>query len=163
MIAALLLAVQAAATPLPSAGQPPQRIYLTNCPQPVGDEIVVCGAPETQRLPLPDDSGPPDRPMPSNPEVTGIGALAAADPVCAARQGGCQVGVDLFGMGTAAVRLVGKLIDPDSCCDTPGEATNVGALIGDVAKAFRKKPDKTGRIAIALDAPPPSTAGRLSP
>ncbi|GGB36913.1 hypothetical protein GCM10011380_27880 [Sphingomonas metalli] len=162
MIAAVLLTLQAAtpAVRLPPPG-PPERIVLLNCPKSTGDEVVVCGE-STDALP-PEERGSKDRPRASNPDMTGIGALAAAAPVCGARQGGCASGVNLLGMGTAAVRLVGKLIDPDSCCDQPGEATSVGKLVGDVAKAFRKKPDKSQRVAIDLDAPPPSTAGRLTP
>lgn len=164
---ALLIALQTAAVPLPSASVPPQRIDLTNCPAGTGDDITVCGRRDNQRLPLPDERGPPDRPVPSNPDITGMGALVASDPVCAARQGGCQVGVDIFGMGTALVRLVGKAIDPDSCCERPGEATNVAMLVGDavkdVGKAFRKKPDKSQRVPIDLNAAPESTQGRLSP
>ena len=44
------------------------------------DEIVVCGqgVQPQPRLPLPGERGPPDRPMPSNPYLTGTGALGAA-------------------------------------------------------------------------------------
>lgn len=171
---ALLLAAGQVATPampLPAArtpGTPPQRIILSNCPDGVGGEIVVCGTPDKPRLPLPDERGPPDRPIPSNPGVTGMGALAQTETPCATLQGGCQAGVDIFGAGTAAIRLVGKLIDPDSCCERQGESTNPGMLIGDaiggLKRAFGKKPDKSGRVAISLDEPPRvSTEGRLLP
>lgn len=165
MIAALLLAVQVAspAVPRPVAGTPPQRIVLTDCPRPTGDDIVVCGQNGNPRLPLPDERGPPDGPAPSNPDLTGGAALAQTVTPCAASQGGCRSGINLFAAGTAAIRLVGKLVDPNSCCDTPGEATSVGALARDIGKAFRKKPDRSKRVAIDLDAPPPSTAGRLAP
>ncbi len=78
------------------------------------------------------------------------------------------MGVDVFGAGTAAIRLVGKLIDPDSCCERDGESTNPAMLIGDaiggLKRAFGKKPDRSGRVAIPLDDPPRvSTAGRLLP
>lgn len=128
---------------------------------PVRDEIVVCGstAATSPRLPLPGERGPPDRPMPSNPNLSGSGALAATSAPCAARSGGCTTGVDLFGGGTALVRLIGKVIDPDSCCEAPGEATNPFALAGDigsgVAGLFRGKPDKSNRIPIPLDDPAP--------
>ncbi len=168
---ALLAAAQLAATPavpLPSArspGTPPQRIILTNCPEGVDGEIVVCGAPDKPRLPLPDERGPPDGPR--RPTGDPRAALDAGDPgACALR--GCQVGVDVFGAGTAAIRLVGKLIDPDSCCERDGESTNPAMLIGDaiggLKRAFGKKPDRSGRVAISLDDPPRvSTAGRLLP
>lgn len=158
MIALLLLA-QAAAAP------PPQSHSVLHRPCTASDGDVVVCARRPERLPLPGERGPPDGPTPSNPDVTGVGAFDSAP--CAARQKGCQVGVDMFGAGTAAIRLVGKLIDPDSCCDRPGEGTNAGKLIGDavggVRKLFAKKPDTSNRVPIALDAPPPSTAGRLSP
>jgi hypothetical protein len=78
------------------------------------------------------------------------------------------VGVDMLGAGTAAIRLVGKLIDPDSCCERNGESTNPAMLVGDaiggLKRAFGKKPDKSGRVAIPLDDPPRlSNAGRLLP
>jgi hypothetical protein len=149
---ALLLLLQTA---------PPQSFSILHEPcASNGTEVVVC-ARKPDRLPLPNDRGPPDGPTPSNLDLTGMGALAPVP--CAARQRGCQVGVDVIGMGVAAVRLVGKIIDPKSCCDEPGQATNPVALIRDVAGAVRKKPDKAGRVRIVLDAPLPSTAGRLLP
>ncbi|KTF70081.1 hypothetical protein ACNFJ7_10235 [Sphingomonas sp. HT-1] len=122
------------------------------------NSIVVCGkGVNAPRLPLPDERGPPDRPMPSNPERTGIAALNATVEPCAARMEGCTVGVDLFGGTTAAVRLVGKLFDPDSCCEEPGESRNFFKLVGDAGKgigrAFRKKPDKSNRVPIDLSDP----------
>lgn len=120
-----------------------------------GDEdIVVCAtvAP-TPRLPLPDERGPPDRPAPSNPDLSGSGALAAAAAPCATLSGGCQSGVDLGSMGVAVIRGVGKLIDPDSCCEEPGEATSVGLLVRDIGRGVKKigrKKDKRERIPIAL-------------
>ncbi|GAA3706050.1 hypothetical protein GCM10022268_14530 [Sphingomonas cynarae] len=168
---ALLLAAGQVATPampLPAArtpGTPPQRIVLSNCPDGVDGEIVVCGTPDKPRLPLPDERGPPDGPR--RPTGDPRAALDAGDPgACALR--GCQAGVDIFGAGTAAIRLVGKLIDPDSCCERPGESTNPGMLIGDaiggLKRAFGRKPDKSGRVAISLDDPPRiSSEGRLLP
>ncbi|OAN63844.1 hypothetical protein [Sphingomonas sp. TDK1] len=127
-----------------------------------GNQIVVCGTGEqAPRLPLPDERGPPDRPMPSNPNLTGIGALEAVPTPCAARVGGCQVGVDLFGAATTLVRGVGKIISPDSCCEEPGESTNIFKLVGDagkgVGRAFKKKPDKSNRVPIDLSDPVPPT------
>ncbi|MBF5066341.1 hypothetical protein G6O45_24255, partial [Salmonella enterica subsp. enterica serovar Istanbul] len=42
----------------------------TSGPPRKADEIVVCGqgADSVPRLPLPGERGPPDRPMPSNPD-----------------------------------------------------------------------------------------------
>ncbi|HWK36939.1 hypothetical protein [Sphingomonas sp.] len=128
-----------------------------------GDDIVVCGRgiPEA-RLPLPAERGPPDRPMPSNPNLTGMGALAAAAPPCAAAIGGCTVGVDVFGGAAFLVRAAGKIIDPDSCCDRPGEATDPVMLVNDIGAALKrgrhKKSDTSNRVPIPLDDPAPATA-----
>ena len=156
----LLILAQAATVVAP----PPQRIDILapRCAQPTGDDVVVCGQRETARLPLPGERGPPDHPVPGNPDVSGTGALAMSVNPCATLQGGCQAGVNIFGLATAAARLVGKIVDPNSCCDEPGQATNHGALIRDAAGALRKKPDKSNRVAIDLNAPPPPIAGRLS-
>lgn len=150
-------------------GKQSWSILADPCPSPLGrkpEEILVCGrgAQPDPRLPLPGERGPPDRPMPSNPDVTGIGALNASNAPCATRSEGCTTGINVFGMGTALIRGIGKVIDPGSCCEEPGEATNpvklVGDAIGGVGRAFRKKPDKTGRVAIDLnDLPPPEPVG----
>lgn len=127
---------------------------------PNSNEIVVCGstAATSPRLPLPEERGPPDRPMPSNPYLSGMGALAATGSPCATRSEGCTTGIDLFSSGTALVRLVQKVVDPDSCCERPGEATNPVALIGDmisgIGSVFKRKPDRRGRVAIPLDDSP---------
>ncbi|RYD65797.1 MAG: hypothetical protein EOP58_06750 [Sphingomonadales bacterium] len=126
----------------------------------VEGEVVVCGAStaaESPRLPLPGERGPPDRPMPSNPDVTGIGALAASTPPCATRSEGCTTGVDIFGGATFLVRAIGKVIDKDSCCEEPGEATNFGGLLRDIGKTFHKKEkvDKSNRVPIPLNDPAP--------
>lgn len=133
-------------------------------------EIVVCGATadlSEPRLPLPGERGPPDRPMPSNRDVTGSGALAATYAPCATRSQGCTTGVDVFGMGTFLVRALGKVIDKDSCCEEPGEATNIGFLIRDTVKGAkkigRKKPDKSNRVPILLDDPAPVAKAAPTP
>lgn len=157
MIALLLLA-QAQTAP----AAPPQTHSVLHQPCTSSDTDVVVCARRPERLPLPGERGPPDGPRrPTGDPLAGM--EHAGDSICESRQKGCTVGVDIFGAGTAAIRLVGKLIDPDSCCDAPGQATNPVALIKDMAGAFRKKPDKSKRVAIDLDAPPPATAGRLSP
>ncbi len=97
------------------------------------DNIVVCGeALPSQKLPYPNEAIPKG-PKPSNPEMRASGALAAQDSPCATRLGGCQVG-----FGPPIVPIV------------------VGAV--DVAKRmFARKPDKTGRLPILLDEPPPAS------
>lgn len=127
------------------------------------DAIVVCGkGVDVPRLPLPAERGPPDRPMPGNPDGSGAGALALTSAPCATRMAGCTTGIDLFGAATTAVRLVGKAVDPGSCCEEPGESTNFFKLVGDagkgVGRAFRKKPDKSKRVPIILDDPAPAPA-----
>ncbi|CUS44225.1 hypothetical protein MGWOODY_Smn1682 [hydrothermal vent metagenome] len=92
---------------------------------------MVCGdALPSQRLPLPGDAGS-DGAQPSNRELTGSGALAAAGTPCAVRQGGCQTG---FG---------------------PPIVPMVAGAIGLVKDALRKRPDKSNRVAIPLDDLPP--------
>lgn len=133
-----------------------------------GDQIVVCGkGVDAPRLPLPEERGPPDRPRPSNPDRTGIGALQASSAPCSARMEGCTVGVDIFGAATTLVRGVGKVISPDSCCEEPGESTNFFKLVGDagkgVGRAFKKKPDKSNRVPIDLNDPVPFRSSPAAP
>lgn len=167
MIAAILL--QAAATDLPAV---PQRFSIL-APVPTQpctrrtaeDEIVVCADPlPAQSLPLPGEAVSP-RAVPVNRSVTGTGALAAEASPCAAVARGCQVGVDVLGMGTALVRSVQKLIAPGSCCEDPGEGTSTGQLVIDAgkgaAKLFGRRPDKRNRVAIPID--DPVTTGRVLP
>lgn len=103
------------------------------------DDIVVCGTPDPQaslRLPDP-DSVPSKGPIKSNPYLTGTGALANMATPCPISRS-CVVG-----FGPPIVPMIKGVID--------------------VAKrAFRKKPDKTGRVAIPLDGSEAST-GRLEP
>ncbi|WEJ97833.1 MAG: hypothetical protein P0Y59_12735 [Candidatus Sphingomonas phytovorans] len=94
-------------------------------------DVVVCGdALPSQRLPLPGEAVS-DGAQPSNRELTGRGALAAAGTPCAARQGGCQTS---FG---------------------PPIVPMVAGAIGLVKDALRKHPDKSNRVAIPLDDLPP--------
>jgi hypothetical protein len=174
MLPALIL-VSALAAPqeTPAAAKPVAErwsILVDPCAGARPDEILVCGKGEqSQRLPLPEERGPPDRPMPSNPDVSGAGALAAASAPCATRSEGCTTGVDLFGGGTFLVRAIGKVIDPNSCCEEPGEATNAVKLVSDAGKGvgrlFKKKPDKSNRVPIPLDdlPPPAPTPGQAVP
>lgn len=167
LILALLL--QAAAAPpsppatshsilAPVAGQPCTR-------RQAGDEVVVCADPlPAQALPLPGEAVP-TRPVAVNRDRTGMGALNAEDSPCATLVGGCQAGLDVFGMGTALVRGVQKLIAPGSCCEREGEATNPIMLIGDMVnglgRSAGRKADRTRRVAIDLDEP--VLAGRVRP
>ena len=161
MVALLLLLAGQAATPARPIPSPPERISILVDPcasqrrNSQDDEILVCGAgARDPRIPLPAERTPPDRPLSSNPYADGRGAAAAAVSPCATLSEGCTTGVDLFGGGTFLVRAVGKLIDPGSCCEEPGEATSFGKLIGDVFRGAKGKPSKeerAKRVAIPLD------------
>ncbi|WP_242119596.1 hypothetical protein [Sphingomonas lacusdianchii] len=161
MVALLLLLAGQAATPARAIPTPPERISILVDPcasqrrNSQDDEILVCGeAARTPRIQLPSERTPPDRPLASNPYADGRGAMAAAAPPCATLSQGCTTGVDIFGGGTFLVRAVGKLIDPNSCCDEPGEATNVGKLLSDVVRGVKGGPSKkerAKRVTIPLD------------
>ena len=142
MLPLLLIALQAApATPPPPGTERFSILLQDPCPPWAGtrEEVVVCGRRQADdRLPLKDDT-PPDRPMPSNPELTGIGALRAEATPCAAVQRGCQVGFNLLG---PALLLANE------------------ARIG-ISKLVDKSRDKSNRLPIALDGPAP--AGHLEP
>ncbi|MGJ3628025.1 hypothetical protein AB5I41_15420 [Sphingomonas sp. MMS24-JH45] len=103
--------------------------------------------------------------MPVNRDVTGIGALRAEATPCAATSRGCQVGVDMLGMGTALIRGVQKLVARTAAARNRARAPGTGKLladaIGGVAKAGKRKPDKGGRVAI--DLADPVTSGRVMP
>jgi hypothetical protein len=132
--------------PDPGHGVPPAKISILvdptpACPPPVAGskDVVVCARPnQEQRLPLPDERGPPDHPVASNPELTGSGALAAESTPCAAHQGGCTVG---FG---------------------PPIVPIIAALVGAVKSGLAKHPDKSNRVAIPLDDTPPPPS-RIEP
>lgn len=146
MIALLLLLQSAAPTAAPP--QPERWSILAPAPgqscvrerQPGDkDDIVVCGTPDPQaslRLPDP-DSVPSDGPVKSNPYLTGAGALRNMDTPCPISRS-CVVG-----FGPPIIPMVKGAVD--------------------VAKrAFRKRPDKTGRVAIPLDDGGAPT-GRIEP
>lgn len=164
----LLLAAQAAtpaaATPAaptsfsilqPVANEPCTRRGKTVDP----NDIVVCGRPlPSQTLPYPNEVVL-NEPKPSNPDLTGMGAMAVEDSSpCATMQRGCAGGVQFFAGGTQVVRLIQKVVAPDSCCERPGEAKDFMMLAGDVAhgvgRMFKKKVDRSGRVAIALEETP---------
>lgn len=135
----ILLAVQAAT---PAAAPPsPERFSILvpvapqRCPprqqaRREGEDVVVCATDlPDQTVPLPNDYVYPT-PRPSNPEVTGTGALAAEGTPCAAVQRGCQVG---FGQPLVAAAVKGA--------------------VGLIQDATRKKPDKRGRVPIDISEP----------
>lgn len=139
---ALLLAQATAATPgRPARPVPPQHLSILVDPcasatNDAGKDVVVCGRADaiSPRLPMRDDRGPPDHPMPSNPYMTGAGALAAENTPCAVRAGGCVVG---FGQPIVAEALNG-----------------LGKGLKDLHDARQRHRDGNRRIAIDLNGPP---------
>jgi hypothetical protein len=149
----LLLQASATAAPtMPIVAPPPPSWSILNPPACSGSsptEIVVCGGRTSpkQRLPLPEERPPQDRPR--QPTGDPRAALDNAGRPCP--PGGCT-GVDLMTVPVVLIRGVGALIDPHSCCEN-GEGKDPMALIRDVVRKFRKKPDKSHRIPIVLDEP----------
>ena len=137
MLTVILSALMQVSTPTPNAAPSgdPQRFSILVDPCAAaskdGNEIIVCGGPaaNSPRLPLPDERGPPDHAVASNPNLSAVRALDLSETPCAARQGGCQVG---FG---------------------PPIAPIAKAAVGLIKSALAKKPDKRGRVPIDLDGP----------
>ena len=94
--------------------------------QPSDSDATVCANPlPSQKLPYPDEVVP-DGPTPSNPLKSGTGALAAQATPCPISRN-CVVG-----FGPPIVPII----------------AGIANAVGD---AFKKKPDKTGRVPIPLD------------
>ena len=152
MILAALVLQSATASATPIVAPPPQSWSILTppaCPGASPTEVVVCGPKGTPapRLPLPDERLPQDRPR--QPIGDPRAALDNAGPVCP--PGGCT-GVDLLTVPVVLIRGIGALIDPHSCCEN-GEGKDPMALLRDVGRKFRKKPDKANRVPIVLDEP----------
>jgi len=144
---ALLFALQTAPATAPAPAQPqPERWSILvptpeqPCvprPQAGRDDIVVCATNQpSPRLPDP-TSVPSSGPTPSNRYMTGSGALAAQATPCPISRA-CVVG-----FGPPIVPMIKDAVDL-------------------AKRAFAKKPDKTGRVAIPLDDSDPPT-GHLEP
>lgn len=160
----LLLLLQTAAVPLPAAPDAPapvetrtdgsQSWSIMSCPtRAQAGEIVVCGQKDQSAF-----EGPaPGRG--ANREMSGAQALALQSTPCAARVGGCQVGVNILGPPVMLARVVQKLVNPNSDCCEGSDATNPLALVRDAARgvkgAFAGKVDKSNRVPIPLDDPAP--------
>lgn len=133
MFAVILSALMQVATPSPTAALERFSILVDPCAAASkdGNDIIVCGGPaaNSPRLPLPDERGPPDRAVASNPELSAVRALQLEGTPCAASQRGCQVG---FG---------------------PPIAPIAKAAVGLIKSALAKKPYKRGRVPIDLDGP----------
>lgn len=129
----ILLAAQAAAPAAPERFSILVPVAPQPCPPRVekrdGEDVVVCATDlPDQAVPFPDEYVG-DRPRPSNPGLTGAGALRAEGTPCAGSQWGCQVG---FG---------------------PPLVPIIKGLAGLVKDATAKKPDKRGRIPIDISEP----------
>ena len=145
MIALALLLQSATALPAATPPQPERWSILVPAPtEPCvperrpgdRDDILICAnARPSPRLPDP-ESVPSGGPMKSNPYMTGTGALAAMDTPCPISRN-CVVG-----FGPPIVPMIKGAVDL-------------------AKRAFAKKPDKTGRVAIPLDDPQPT--GTLQP
>jgi len=144
MLLPLLLLVAAPPQATPPPVPPKFSILVDPCARTTdeaGKDVVVCGnAADTRRLPLPDDRGPPDHPVPSNPELTGTGALAASATPCATLQGGCQVG---FGGPVVAAAVNGL-------------ATAVSDGLKDRKDRAARRRDAGKRVPIPMDDAPGS-------
>jgi len=165
---ALMIMLQATAMPLDPAKAPTpasvpvetladgsQRWSIMTCaPRPKPGEIVVCGRREENGF-----EGPAAG-RGANRDLSAANALALHTTPCAARVGGCQVGVNVLGPPTMLVRILGKLISPDNACCEGSDATNPLALIRDAAhgagRTFAAKTDHSKRSPIALDDPAPA-------
>ncbi|MCK8456880.1 hypothetical protein [Sphingomonas faeni] len=133
MFAVILSTLMQVATPSPTAAPERFSILVDPCAAASkdGNDVIVCGGPaaNSPRLPLPDERGPPDRAVASNPELSAARALQLEGTPCAASQWGCQVG---FG---------------------PPIAPIAKAAVGLIKSALAKKPDTRGRVPIDLDGP----------
>lgn len=161
----LALALQTASVPLPAVPDAPvpvatradgsQSWSILSCPSRAqAGEIVVCGQKDRNAF-----EGPPVG-RGANREMSGAQALALQSTPCAARIGGCQVGVNVLGPPTMLVRVIQKLVNPNSDCCEGADATNPLSLVRDAArgakKAFAEKVDTSNRVPIPLDDPAPA-------
>lgn len=163
----LALALQAAATepaakpdPVQTRPDGSQSWSIMSCEtRAASGEIVVCGRKDQNQF-----DGPPVG-RGANRDLSAGTALALQAPPCAARVGGCQVGFNVLGPPTMLVRVVQKLVNPNSDCCEGSDATNPLSLVRDAARAVKKGSakavDTAGRVPIALDDPGP--AGRIVP
>ena len=150
IVLALLLQAGRAAPVTGAAAAPPTRfsILISDCQKAAaaaGQDVVVCGSDPaaTQRLPYPDEVVP-DHPVPSNPNLTPVGALAAEATPCASVQRGCQVGF-------------GPPIMPIVAAGVKGVSNALAH--GREARARRRDGDRRQAIDLAATAP----TGRVEP
>lgn len=90
------------------------------CQRPKDNEVIVCGVGgrggSPDRLPLPDERGPPDHPRLAVGEVRPDMSAPPGMSSCASQDPGTRCGgsVNLIGAAIAGVRLVRALVDRDS-------------------------------------------------
>ncbi|HMI21060.1 MAG TPA: hypothetical protein VK533_16125 [Sphingomonas sp.] len=85
------------------------------------NEVVVCGngrGGSAERLPLPDERGPPDGPRAAIGEpVSGKQALIDAAQPCRAANCPAHGAVDLVAAGTGLAQVVRAIVDPEGASD----------------------------------------------
>lgn len=148
-------AVPDAPVPVETRTDGSQSWSILSCPSRAqAGEIVVCGKKDQNTF-----EGPPAG-RGANRDMSGAQALALQNTPCAARVGGCQVGVNILGPPTMLIRAVQKLVNPNSDCCEGSDATNPLSLVRDAAQGAKKalagKVDKSNRVPILLDDPAPS-------
>lgn len=158
----LALALQVAAAdpppvPVETRADGSQSWSILSCPErATKGEVVVCARRDQNAF-----EGPPAG-RGANRDMSAANALALQSTPCAARIGGCQVGVNVFGPPTMLVRVIQKLVNSDGDCCEGSDATNPLSLVRDAAKgmkgAFAGKVDKSNRVPILLDDPAPAPA-----
>ncbi|HEU0066061.1 MAG TPA: hypothetical protein VFQ57_02345 [Sphingomonas sp.] len=88
------------------AGGPP-------CPDSNPGEVVVCARNTIEeRLPLPEERGPPDGPRKVVKYLDG--AQGPSGPPCAADLTGCTTGIDLIGGVVKVFKAAKKITNPDA-------------------------------------------------
>lgn len=148
MIFAALLQAAAPAAPAPAA---PQRFSILTDPcasaSNDGGDVVVCGHADAlaPRLPMPRFRGPPDHPVPSNPDMKASVALdgPGAGNVCGAYGEDCPIA----GGGSSYI----------------GPLDVAAAAVKGVKGAFAKRRYKDKGEPIPLTDPPVDTRRRVLP
>lgn len=98
------------------------------CVRPKDNEVVVCGTSgrggSPERLPLPDERGPPDQGRVAVGEVRPDMSAPPGMGTCLSQDQGahCGGGVSIIGAALAGVKIVRALIDPEGASDAADAA-----------------------------------------
>ncbi|WP_404710773.1 hypothetical protein [Sphingomonas sp. MMS24-J13] len=93
------------------------------CVRPKGNEVVVCGVGgrggSADRLPLPDERGPPDHARTALNEPAPADASPVRTGSCGTQDQGehCVGGISIVGAALAGVQIVRALVDPEGASD----------------------------------------------